>query len=405
VVTKERDLRTGRPIWLARRMWQLPHKSLDGDITTDVLIVGAGITGAFLAERLAAAGHEVVVADRRRHPLLGSTPASTALIEYEIDTPLTTLTRQIGRDNAIRAWRRARLAVDAIAARTRQLRIACDLEERDNLLLAGNALGARALAREGEARRRAGLETQYLGRRALRDRFGLARSAALLSFRDLAADPRRMATGYFRAAIRNGAAIYARCHVAGVDARKTVVIATTGDGHKIRCRHLVYATGYELPDAVRSRRHRIVSTFALATRPQPDRLWPQRPFFWEASDPYLYGRTTADGRVICGGEDVECPDEGTRDRLLPGKIRTIRRKLKRLFPALDTRPHYVWAGSFGATTTGLPSIGRVPRMRNCWAVLGFGGNGITYARIAADLIGTGIAGRDDPDADLYALGA
>jgi glycine/D-amino acid oxidase-like deaminating enzyme len=184
-----------------------------------------------------------------------------------------------------------------------------------------------------------------------------------------------------------------------------VVIATTGDGHEIRCRHLVYATGYELPDAVRSRRHRIVSTFALATRPQPDRLWPQRPFFWEASDPYLYGRTTADGRVICGGEDVECPDEGTRDRLLPGKIRTIRRKLKRLFPALDTRPDYVWAGSFGATTTGLPSIGRIPRMRNCWAVLGFGGNGITYARIAADLIGTGIAGRDDPDADLYALGA
>jgi hypothetical protein len=35
-------------------------------------------------------------------------------------------------------------------------------------------------------------------------------------------------------------------------------------------------------------------------------------------------------------------------------------------------------------------------MRHAWAVMGFGGNGITHSVIAAAL-----AGRDDPDADLY----
>ena len=34
-----------------------------------------------------------------------------------------------------------------------------------------------------------------------------------------------------------------------------------------------------------------------------------RPSIWEASDPYLYMRATADGRVICGGEDEEFSDE------------------------------------------------------------------------------------------------
>jgi glycine/D-amino acid oxidase-like deaminating enzyme len=41
------------------------------------------------------------------------------------------------------------------------------------------------------------------------------------------------------------------------------------------------------------------------------------------------------------------------------------------------------------------------KTQNCWAVLGFGGNGITYSRIAADIIGAALGGRADPDADLY----
>lgn len=61
----------------------------------------------------------------------------------------------------------------------------------------------------------------------------------------------------------------------------------------------------------------MISTYALATRPQPRKLWPRQAFVWEASDPYLYMRTTDDGRVICGGEDEEFKDEARRDALIP----------------------------------------------------------------------------------------
>ncbi len=40
-------------------------------------------------------------------------------------------------------------------------------------------------------------------------------------------------------------------------------------------------------------------------------------------------------------------------------------------------------------------------MPNCWAALGYGGNGTTYSRIAADVIAGALAGRPDADADLY----
>jgi glycine/D-amino acid oxidase-like deaminating enzyme len=44
-------------------------------------------------------------------------------------------------------------------------------------------------------------------------------------------------------------------------------------------------------------------------------------------------------------------------------------------------------------------------MPNCFAVLGFGGNGMTYAMIGAQLIERLIIGETDPDQDLFAFPA
>ena len=125
---------------------------------------------------------------------------------------------------------------------------------------------------------------------------------------------------------------------------------------------------------------------------------------WQAADPYLYARTTPDGRVLAGGEDEEFCGEAERDALLARKTATLQHKLKRLLPDIDTRVDFAWTGSFGTSATGLPSIGPVPRMPNCWAALGYGGNGTTFSRIAADLIAGALAGRPDADAGLYGFG-
>ena len=129
MVTKAKDLRTGRPVWLQQRAPPLPHKPLRHDLESDVLVIGAGITGAMVADALRDSGLRVVVVDRRG-PAKGSSTASTALVQYEIDMPLTKLARKIGQRDAQRAWRRSRLAVDAIAARLRELEVP-DIAARD----------------------------------------------------------------------------------------------------------------------------------------------------------------------------------------------------------------------------------------------------------------------------------
>ena len=115
----------------------------------------------------------------------------------------------------------------------------------------------------------------------------------------------------------------------------------------------------------------------------------------------LYLRTTVDGRVICGGEDEEFQDEGARDELIGEKSARISEKLKKLMPGLDSTPEFAWTGSFGTTSTGLPIIAKAPRHPRIHAVMGYGGNGITFSRIASEIVRTELNGGTDTDAALF----
>jgi len=42
-------------------------------------------------------------------------------------------------------------------------------------------------------------------------------------------------------------------------------------------------------------------------------------------------------------------------------------------------------------------------MARCYAALGYGGNGITFSMLAAQLIQRSICGACDPDTDLFAF--
>jgi glycine/D-amino acid oxidase-like deaminating enzyme len=401
-LTRKLDLRTGTPVWMAYRAPAVPAAKLTRDATTDVLVVGMGISGAMICEALSAAGMAVMAIDRRG-PLKGSTPATTALVQYEIDQPLTVLTGMIGKGKAETAWRRSRLAVSNLAARIDELCISCGMSPRPSLLLAGNRLGAGRLREEAEARRVAGLYADYLTAGQLRDQFGIARDGAILSPGNLALDPRKLTAGLFLKALERGARLHAPVEATEFRSSASGVEVGTSNGPVISAKHVVLATGYELASIVPPKGHSVVSTWAIATRPQKTRLWPREAFIWEASDPYLYLRATADGRVICGGEDEEFADEDARDALIGEKTKRISEKLARLMPQLNPVAEYAWTGSFGSTATGLPIIAKAPRHNRVHAIMGYGGNGITFSRIAAEIVLANLTGARDSDAGLFAF--
>lgn len=396
------DLRTGTPVWRAWRAPKVHAEPLRRDASADVLVVGMGVSGAMMTEALSAKGLDVIAIDRRG-PLLGSTPATTALVQFEIDEPLTSLSSRIGKTKAERAWRRSRLALFNLKARIEELGIECRMVPRPSLYLAGNLLDPGELRAEGEARADAGIRSTYLPPAALNEGFGIDRKGALLSHDNLALDPMKLTAGLLLAAAACGARFHAPVEATGFEAANDGVVVATANGPTIRARAVVLATGYELATMVPAAPHRVISTWAIATKPQPRSIWPQAAMIWEASDPYLYARATHDGRIVCGGEDEDFQDEEARDALIDAKSRRISAKLAKLFPGIDTAPDYAWAGAFGTTSTGLPYIGALPRRPGMFAVMGYGGNGITYSQIASEIIPAAIAGRRDSDADLYSF--
>lgn len=401
-MNRKLDLRTGAPVWSAYRAPRVPSEPLRRDIKGDILVVGCGISGAMAAEALAARGLSVVMIDRRG-PLMGSTAATTALVQYEIDQPLSRLAPMIGRPGAKRAWRRSRLAVANLDAHIAERGIECRLGRRPSLYLAGDMLGAHELEAEARARRDAGIHALFLPRAELKARYGIDRAGAIVSHGNLALDPRKLTSGLIATAIESGARVYAPVEAKAFHHHGAGVDVETANGPAIRAGHVVLATGYELVDFVPQDGHRVISTWAIATRPQPRAIWPEAAFMWEASDPYLYLRATHDGRVICGGEDEPFTDEGARDALIATKTARISAKLAKLVPGIDATPAFAWTGAFGTTGPGLPIIGPIPGKPHIFSVMGYGGNGITFSRIAAEYLEATLCGRGDADADLFAF--
>jgi glycine/D-amino acid oxidase-like deaminating enzyme len=401
-ITEQRDLRTGTPVWAAYRQMPVAVGQLIAPLKVDVVIVGAGITGALVAEATTARGLSTVLIDRRP-PGHGSTAASTALLQFEIDTPLIRLADEIGFEKAARIWQRSFRAVSDLGHTVRSLQIACDFAERRALYLAGNTLGLAEMEAEGRHRRRAGLPSVFLTRGDLTSMTRMSREAALLSEGAAEVNPVQLTEGLLSRALSRGGRLFAPVQLAEVVPSSGKVAMMTADGVEMEAKAVVFATGYELADGVPMKGHRRTSTWAFATPPQPQAIWSSGELIWEASEPYLYIRTTADGRVVVGGEDEDVTEEAKRDALLPSKVAALQDKTKALLPWLDATADFAWAGTFGESENGLPSIGPVPDMPNCYAVLGYGGNGITFGVIAAQLIAQRLCGRPDPDERLFAF--
>nr|WP_196238944.1 FAD-dependent oxidoreductase [Bradyrhizobium sp. BR2003] len=365
------------------------------------MIIGAGITGALVAERLTRQGHQVVIIDREL-PSLGSTVASTAMLLWEIDRPLFELAQLYGFEKAVRCYRASLQAAQGLLSLIAHQGISCQMRPRLSLYLAVDD-GPKLVQDEYAMRDRADLPSLHLDHAALLKRFGIARAGALLSKDAADADPVLLTHGLLDISIRRGAHLRKANAVAFDSAAQSVTVGLES-GLSIEAREVVLATGYVMPDIVRPTGQQPTSSWAMATRRQPSHLWPEETLIWEASRNYHYARTTADGRIILGGEDdgalIE-PD--ARDDATPAKVRALKNYLMALWPHASDQVASSWSGAFDTTHDGLPLIGRVPGCKNISAAFGYGGNGITFSFLAAELLATLLAGGSSPLLDDLAI--
>jgi glycine/D-amino acid oxidase-like deaminating enzyme len=405
------DLHTGRPVWsvIDDRVKPPFFPATEGDLRCEVLIVGGGVSGALIGYLLMQRGADCIIVDRRT-PGLGSTLASTGLLQYEVDTPLSELVDLVGREHAVHAYRRGLTAIDDIERLVGELNDPCEFTRRKSLYFAGRFWHHGALKREYDLRKELGFDVAWLTRGALAERTSITAAGAMVSGGDAEIDPFRFTQALLRAAARGGLRIFGQTDVVAVDERPDEIRATTeatsaGAAHvagTITAKRIVWATGYETCESLPKIPGRLRSTYAAASEPIDDPPgWPERWLIWETARPYFYARRTRDGRIIIGGEDTSLREDHVSEDRVAKKTEKLRRRFTQLFPQVPFETACTWAGTFAETKDGLAYIGRLPAYPNSYAALGYGGNGITFSAIAAKLIADLITGRPNDDEAVF----
>jgi glycine/D-amino acid oxidase-like deaminating enzyme len=392
-------LRIGTSLWLDRaRGRSLSFPALRSRIATDIAIVGGGITGCACAYVLARQGVGVALLEAAQIGG-GSTAASTALLMQEPDVDFGDLAQRYGTATARHIWRTSRHAVDALVRTLRALELTSTLRVVPSIYFTRQPHAVRSLRHELVLRHRAGLRGQWLSPAALERKTGVHGAGAILTRGNGQVDPYRACIGLARAAQREGAALFTNSRVRRMHTSSTDVQIELDRG-SVRASQVIVATGYATPEfKPLAGRFQMFNTYVIATpRLSPQvrrRLGLGDVMLWDTERPYHYARWTQNHRLVFGGRD-RLRTSGRRERTAAVREQAdlLARDLAALFPVLeDVEPEYAWEGLFATTPDGLPYIGRHRRYPRHLFALGYGGNGMTFGFLAAQILARAIRDR------------
>ena len=361
-----------------------------GEIQTQVVIVGGGLTGCACAASFAAAGVDVVLLEADRIGA-GETARSAGLVRQDFDASFQESAALHGLRTARHIWQGFRRAGLDFGAALRRFGVRSELAPQDLLSFTRDGSdAARRLQKEYQARRDAGLDVSWLNARALAAEAGFSGAGGIRVKGD-AIDPYRTCVGLAAAAAAKGAIIHDRTTVRRIRAgRKAVVVKT--DGGVVTADAVVIATG-GLPDDLHAlRRHfQARQTCAVVTGALPAavrrEVGKRAAALRDTHDPPHLLRWLSDDRVLFSGADQAPVASRQRDRFLVPRANELMYELTTMYPAISgVQPEWAWETLHYGSPDGLPVVGPHRNFPRHLFALGHGRHGAGVAWLAARVL-------------------
>jgi glycine/D-amino acid oxidase-like deaminating enzyme len=389
------------PYWLMKDGIVASYPSLDKNLSVDIAIMGAGISAALTAWHLRHAGLTLAVVDKR-HAGMGSTAASTAFLQYEIDTPLTELAGYAGERDAVKSYELCRKAIYDIGDVCKCLKPVFDFHIVPSLQYASFKSHTGKLRTEFNLRKKHGFNVKWLEQRDIKETFGFEAPGAIFSEDGGEVDAYLLTHALLKDFRKCGHLVFNNTAIRDIEYGRHGIILNTHNGLNVKAKKLIIACGYESLQYIPKKIAEINSTYALVSEPLPDRdFWHRKSLVWETAIPYMYFRVVSENRILIGGGD----DPYHHPHIMPSVISRKSEQLKNAFlkkmPHIPLKPDFSWAGAFASTADGLPYIGAIRQRPHTYFALGFGGNGITFSIIAAEIIRDMILGKKNENGRLF----
>lgn len=398
------DLHNGKLFWdETKEDFALKAPKLKPQKRYDVIIIGGGMSGALSGYILAKEGLRIAIIDQKKMGT-GSTLANTGLLQYSNDMMLYQLMQKIGKEKAVRFYQLCRKAMVQLREAAMEIDTQADFLDRSSFYFASEDSHVKMLHQEYKALSENGFEVEFLTESDIAAQYPFTKPAALRTHGDAEVNPYQFNRGILLELNKNKHVdLFEHTEVIQTNEMTNEVEVITSAG-VLNSDHLIFATGYNKFFTFPGVKPEINRSYAIATEPIPDLSpWKDREMIWETKRPYLYMRTTADGRIIAGGLDEEKPNAPKKERTIEEHAEELQKKIQSLFPMFNIEIAYSWGAVFGESADGLPFIGRIPEKERTYCLLGYGGNGTVYSMLGAHILRDLIMNKKNADAEIVQL--
>ena len=399
------QLTNGNVFWTKKSQIKNTYPYLTKDISCDVLVVGGGITGALTAYYLAKEGMNVVVVEKNIIGY-GSTSATTAILEYSVDIDLYKLEKTLGSHNSKRIYQLCLETISDIENIDKELGKKSDFRKKDSMYFTNKLMQKSNMVKEYETRKKAGFDVNFIEQNGtININCGILTKNAGADI-----DPYKFTSEIFEYLnTLENVKVFENTEVKNIKCNYDNVICSTNNKFKIKANKLIFASGFETLQYIKTNIVSLYKTFCIITKPIPELNKLDTSFVMrDMCEPYHYIRFTKDNRIIFGGEDVKMSskmaDEKSLISVSKDKYAKLNSSLHKLFHNIDNiEIEYSFNGTFANTLDTLPIIDEIEDMPNCFCNLGYGANGILFSVIGAKILKDAVKGLYTKDMKMFSI--
>ena len=364
--------------------------SLEGDLSCDVCVIGAGYTGVSAALNLAERGYEVVLLEAESVGW-GASGRNGGHVGSGQRKDQADLEGMLGKGDARRLWELGEEAKRIVKDRIAQHGIECDLTP-------GQLIAARKSSDVQYLKRRVDiLQEKYDYRHARwvsEEEVGEIVDSEAFHGGQLDTDaahlhPLNYVRGLARAAQGAGARIFERSRVQRYTGNSPSTIQTANGNVQARfvvlaCNGYLGALEPRVAGKIMPINNFLVATASLGAE-RAARLIRDRICVHDTLFVVNFFRVSADDRLIFGGGE-------TYSSRFPRDIKGfVAKHMLGIFPKLRDVPiDYGWGGTLAITMNRMPNVGRLDP--NVFYAQGYSGHGVSIASLAGQLIAEAVAG-------------
>jgi len=366
------------------------YNYLNENINCDVLIIGAGVSGAITAYYMAEEGYNVVIVDKNIIGY-GSTSANVGILDSQLGIETNRLSKIIGEKKAKKCFELMLDSIEELKKITGKLsnKNSIGFKKTNSIYYTNKYMNKNAIVKEYNSKINLGIGTKFLNENNIVDlKYGLQleNGSAIMNVYEFTKE----IISYI--AKKDNVRVYEHTEIAEVKSKEEYVTATTSNNFKIKANKVIITEGAEVVKYFPNIPIELYKTYNIVTE-SIDTL-KNYDINFTARDmdvPFNYFRFTEDYRIIFGGQIAKITDKELNDEVSKSLSNTRYRKLfktlqETFYGIKDIIVKYCFNSVFAETKDTLPLIDELPGMPNVYCNLSYGINGILFSVIGAKML-------------------